>query len=176
MFSFSSVDRAKRFLSVCFVLLVMAAVTTGCTDPNTDVEEGTGLPQALIGKWATAFDSFEITRSGDTETIKYDDGGYGFGWVGTIRFVSNFNSRSGVIIIQYTSGAPNASKPFHAVYYLNFTPGTSVELNNTYDVSIPFPGDNNVDTATLSQAIIKFTSDNMSSYMDVAFSTPYSKQ
>jgi hypothetical protein len=177
MSSFFSVDRAKRFLFICFALLAMAAVVTGCdTNLGSDTNKEGALPNALIGKWSTAYDYFEISRVGDTEFLSYYDGGYGGAYIGTIRYVSNYDSRSGLIIIQYNSGAPDSSKPFHAVYYLKFVPGTSVELNNTYIVSIPYPGNNNADTVTLAQAIAKFTRESMGNYMNFSYSTPYNKE
>ena len=169
MFSFFSQVRVKRVLFTGLVLVLLAGFLGGCkTEPADDgVNKPGSLPNGLVGKWATAYDSFEIT----TGAIKYDDGGYDYGYEGTIEFVSNYDSKSGLIIVKYTTGG-NATKPYHAIYYLNFTTGT-VELNNTSDSTV---ADYNADTATLEQAKEKFTKGSMGNYMDFSYSTPYTKQ
>jgi len=168
MVSFFSRVNVKRVLFAGLVLVLLAGFLGGCKNEVEDVNEPGSLPSGLVGKWVTDYDSFEIT----TSTIKYDGGGYG-DYAGNIRFVSNYDSKSGVIIVQYTTGAPDAAKPFHAIYYLNFTPGVSVELNNTWDAT---RDDYNADTATLDAAKEKFTKGKMGDWIDVSYSTPYTKQ
>jgi hypothetical protein len=169
---------ARSTFALLIVFCLSAVLFTGCKDPTKDEGNNTlssSLPNELIGKWGTQYDYFEISRSGGMDILKYDGGGYG-DYAGIIVFVSMYDAISGVIIIQYISGAPDVSKPYHAIYYLDFKPGISVELNNTYHVSIPYPGNNNADTATLDQAILKFTRGNMGNFMDVAWSTAYYRQ
>jgi hypothetical protein len=186
MFSFFSVHRARRFLSVGFILLAMTAIMTGCnTDPEPDLvpgPSGTSLPDGLLGKWATSVDSFLITRSSGIETVEYDDGGYGYGYKGTVRFVSQFDNSTGVIIIQLTEFSPSQerSKPYHAIYYLDFKPGDSISLNNTSILSVAYDPDkptaNNADTATLEEAKEKFTRDRIFEYVNSDYLQVYKKQ
>jgi hypothetical protein len=177
MLSFLSVHRARRFLSVGFILLAMAAVLGGCDtdpDPNPDYPiNSTTLPNGLLGEWAATYDSFSITRGSGIETVEYHDGGFGYGCKGTVRFVSRFNAKDGVIIIELTEFKtnPDNKKPFHAIYYLDFKPGVSVELNEASDPEPPY----NADTATLNEAQNKFTFDNRDNYINEFFSVPYYK-
>jgi len=174
MFLFFSQVRAKskKIIFAVLVLVFLIAFMGGCsTDPEDNTNHSGTLPDTLIGTWVTLYDSFEIERTDGEETLEYDDGGY-FGYKGTIMYVSNFDNKSGVIIIKYTDDA-NIDKPnpFHAVYYLNLISETSVEFNNTFG-----PGYSDADTATLNEAINKFTRGEMGNYMDFALSTEYTKQ
>ena len=156
----------KRALLAVLVFGLLAAFFTGCDNGSTDDDvniRGT-LPSGLVGKWDSGYDSFEIKS--DMVTLEYDDGGYGYGYTGTIEFVSNYDSRSGVIIIEYSSGAPDTNKPFHAIYYLDYKPGTSVELHITSDANDP---NYSADTATLNQAIAKFTRKKMFDHISSDF-------
>jgi formylglycine-generating enzyme required for sulfatase activity len=194
MFSFLSRNKLKGFLFAAFVLLItMAALMAGC-DPNLDSggAEGFGglggntpnsLPSTLVGTWkASAGDYFEINRSGANYTLRYfNPGGTNAGvpypaeeWAGTIRSVSNYNASAGLIIIQYTSGAPDVSKPYHAIYYLDLIPGTRVSLNNTWQNN--GGGNYNADTVSLQQAIDKFTVDSIGNYIDLGRRPIYNKQ
>ena len=109
-----------------------------------------------------AGDGYIIT--GTTVEYFYDKGSSPTDYKGTIEFVSNYNSNSGLIIIEYTvkptySGYNNGD--YFAVYYRNL--GTnSVQLANTTtlpDYSCP-------DTATLEEAKAKFTRMTMGNYVD----------
>ena len=174
MFSFSKMSKLKKFLYTgLFFSLLVVALGACSTEAEDDTNYEGALPDGLVGKWVSGIgDSFEITRASGVETIIYDDGGFGFGYTGTVRFVSNFDSRSGVIIIQYVTGASDASKPYHAVFYLNFA-GSTVELNNSSDATRE---DWNADTASLAEAKEKFTRGKMGDYMDLSYSTPYTKE
>jgi hypothetical protein len=176
MFSFFSVHRAKRFLSVGFVFLAMAAIITGCnTDPEPDpvpTPSGTSalLPDGLLGTWDCGYgDKYEITRGWDTETVKYISytPGWEFETVGTVRSVSRFNNTSGVIIIEYTNGAPDPSRPFTAVGYEDLKP-TTVLLAGVFNPDYSY-----ADTATLAEAKSKFTVDTLGTYIDWSFVQPY---
>ena len=171
MFYFFSQGKMKRFLFAGLVLFLLTALFGGCKldGAEDDVNQPGTLPGGLVGKWTTAYDYFEISKSANTEIVKYDDGGYGFGYEGIIKFVSNYDSKSGVIIIQYTTGAPDAARPFHAIYYLDFT-GRTISLNNTFDATA---ADYNADAATLEEAAGKFTKGNMGNYIDASMAPEY---
>ena len=164
-------------------LVLLAIFINGCSTelkPEDDTNYYGSLPDSLIGKWSTSYDYYEIKRDVDgTETVKYYmDGGDtydAFESTGTIMFVSNYDSKSGVIIIKYTDPDYYAEKlkPFHAYYYLNFIPGTSVELYDTWDATAD---DWDADTYTLSEAVRKFTSGKMGNYSDISFHPVYSKE
>ena len=174
MFLFFSLNKAKKFFYVSVIFVLLTVIFAGCsTDSEDDTNHPGTLPSGLIGQWVSDFgDSFEITGAGVTVTLKYDDGGFGFGYSGGIEFISNFDSRSGVIIIKYTDNVNNDKpNPFHAVYYLAFA-GKTIEFNNTRN-SAEWGDDN---TTSLSEAIEKFTRGNMGNYIDLAWSTTYTKQ
>ena len=174
MFNYFSQVKAKGkiFLFAALVFVFLTAFLAGCsTDPEDDTNHPGKLPDSLVGTWTTIYDSFEINRTEGKETLIYDDGGY-FGYEGTIMFVSNYDDRSGVIIIKYSDDEnKDKANPFHAVYYLNLKNGVSVELNNSFG-----PGYSDADTATLDEAINKFTRGQMGNYMNFAMSTEYAKQ
>jgi len=166
--------KSKRIVFAAFVLALLTAFLAGCsTDPESeyDMNYFGSLPDDLEGTWETIYDSFTISRNTDgTETLIYDDGGY-FSYEGIIMFVSNYDEKSGVIIIKYTD-VTNKDKPnpFHAIYYINLI-NTTVELNNTFG-----PGFSDADTTTLSMAVKLFTKGNMGNYMNFAMSTEYTKK
>ena len=173
MFSFFRMKGLKRVLPVCLALglLVLAGCPGGGGD--NDINIPGALPTGLVGKWEepTYNDFFQIT--GSPETLAYDANYGGLGdYVGNIEFVSNYNSSAGVIIIKYTSGAPDGTKLYHAIYYLDFKPGISVSLNNTWDATDPLY---NADTATLQEAIEKFTKGKMGNWMDPSSAPTYNK-
>ena len=171
MFSFL---KGRRFLFTSLVFVLVTAFLVGCsTDSEDDINQPGTMPNALMGKWVAGFgDSYEIASAGGAQTLKYDDGGFGIEYQGSIEFVSNYDSRSGVIIIKYTDNANRGKpNPFHAIYYLGFAGGT-VELNNTRNTAEW--GDDN--TTSLSEAIGKFTRGNMGNYINLAYSTTYTQQ
>ena len=184
MFSFFSTLKVKRFLFAGLVLVLLTGFLIGC---KTEVEdekltEGT-WPGNLVGKFASSInpqwggDYFNITKSGETVTIKYGSlsttGAETESWAGTVVFVSNFDSNAGAIIVQYTSGAPETNKPFHVIYYVELT-STTVSLNNTWQDN--GGGNYNADTVSLDEARTKFIQDNMGNYMDFDYKTTYTKQ
>jgi hypothetical protein len=174
--------RSKKVRFVPLVSLLVTLAVSGCNlygevggDYNN---ESNTLPPLLAGAW-TAFyagvplDGYTIT---DTE-ITYGDGGAGggsFDYTGTIRFVSNFDAASGVVIIEYTippSYPGYNGLSFFAVYYRDLSAG-SVRLANATtlsDFSAP-------DTATLEEAKAKFTRMSMGSYVDWSAAQPYARQ
>ena len=100
----------------------------------------------------------------------FDDPEWGnFGFKGDIRFVSNYSSSSGVIIIELTQGASNPGKPFTGIYYRNLTSST-VQLANAIN-----PDYSSADTATLDEAKTKFTRNKMDTYVSWGIVQPYTK-
>ena len=127
------------------------------------------LPELLRGEWVYAPPGSDIPSERyviEEDTIQY---GYGGGdadtnYRGDIRFVSNYSTTSGVIIIEYTE-APHYEKyngnSFFGIYYRNLKSDT-VQLANAInlgDMSAP-------DTATLEKAIAKFTRLQTGNYVD----------
>jgi len=172
MFSFFSQVKVKRVLFACLVLVLLACFLGSCKNEVEDVNEPGSLPDGLVGKWVASYgDFYEITRSNNVETLKYDSG-YGSPSQGTIRFVSNYDSKSGVIIVEYTSGLTNANRPFGAVYYLDLT-STTAGLSSAWDSTA---ADYDANTVTLQDAIEKFTKGNIGNYLDLSQVPTYTKQ
>ncbi|MDR0654736.1 MAG: fibronectin type III domain-containing protein [Treponema sp.] len=152
-----------------------APQATEASDPKTGKPEaiqltGSATPTLadLSGVWDSGYSGDVYTVTGTT--LYYDNVG------GTIRYVNNFDASSGVIIIEYTeegkakyydayeSTPPYAPIPpaydppgyFQAVYYKEFSTGTSVKMGSAFDASrsghLAAP-----ETATLAEAITKFT-------------------
>jgi hypothetical protein len=127
------------------------------------------LPWLLQGEWAyipphsdRPSEVYTITA----ETISYGYAGEdntGTNYAGKIRFVSNYSAGSGVIIIEYTEKPSYAlynGLPFFAVYYRNLNEDW-VQLANAVNPdqqSAP-------DTATLEEAVAKFTRMNMGNFV-----------
>ena len=174
--------KLKRFLTGGFVLLTLVAVMTGC---STDAEDDTNypgvLPEGLIGKWVFSGPYGDDTYIIGETTLEYP-ADFGYGYDGTIEFVSNFNSASGVIIIKYSAaGRPDydiwgTTDPFYngndytAVYYRELK-ANAVQLAgvvNLADWSSPA-------TFTLEEAIAKFTRGNAGKYIDWGSVMPYTK-
>jgi len=170
MFYFFSQVRVKKFFFAGLVLVLLAGFLGGCSiDPKAE-ENTTGLPDGLLGKWVSDYgDWYEITGSG---ALKISFDGTNVASEGIIRDVTNFNSSSGVIIVEYTSGAfINPARPFGAVYYLNFT-GNTVSPNSAWDSTDP----NGAEVPTLAEAIAKFTQASMGNYVNTALAVPYTRQ
>jgi len=170
---FFSQVKMKRFLFTGLVLILMAGILGGC---KTEAEDDStkGLPDALLGKWVSSNygDWYEITRSAGTETFKISFDGTSVASQGAIRDVTNFNSESGVIIVEFSTGLTNAARPFGAIYYLGFT-GRTVSFNSAFDATA---ADFDANTATLEQAKGKFTQARMGDWIDPSFAVPYTKQ
>ncbi|GHV18837.1 hypothetical protein FACS189493_8450 [Spirochaetia bacterium] len=133
-----------------------------------------GLPFQLQGKWRSSpGDNYVIT---DTE-ITYDGGvgiSGGTNYTGTIRFVSNYSPDSGLIIIEYTVKPAYSGyngKDFFAIYYKDLTANTMQMANATILGPNTCP-----DTATLEEAVEKFTRMQMGNYVDWSFVQPFTRQ
>jgi len=164
---------ASRFLIPALLLLTLLLPCCelygkiGGSDENI---QG-ALPPLLRGEWifiqpglSTPAERYLIEEN----TIQYGYGGgeLEYDFKGTIHFVSNYSMDSGVIIIEYfnshrPSYAGYNGNSFFAVYYRNLKTNT-VQLANSInlaDLSAP-------DTATLEEAIAKFTRLKMGSFVD----------
>jgi hypothetical protein len=138
---------------------------TGGDDTNT---QGT-LPDLLRGDWAYIPPGSDIPSevyriSADTISYGYGSGSSPTDYTGTIRLVSNYSSDSGLIIIEYSSPPSYAlynGLSFFAVYYRNLRSDTVQLANaiNLADKTAP-------DTATLEEAVEKFTSMTMGNYVN----------
>ena len=182
MFYLFSKSKVKRFLTGGFVLLAIIAIITGC---NSDLEDDTNypgvLPEGLTGKWVFNVDDYYevIPVDGQIGTLQYTSvwDGTDYGYEGIIRFISNYSESSGIIILEFTDGAPDASKPFTGIYYQNLNAST-VKLANVINLKAVAEGDYAnycVDTETLEEAITKFTRGNSGKYVDWSNVIPYTK-
>jgi hypothetical protein len=137
------------------------------------------LNENLIETWTSEYDFYALTASG----IEYDDG-FGSGYAGAIKYVSNFTSTAGVIIIEYDDGHKptyydsfeNYGNPDHIVplkgnfigiYYKNLKQGVSVQIGGAYI-------DGGAEAATIDAAKSAFTAGNEGTYM--SYYGTYTKQ
>ena len=166
MFSFFSTLKVKRFLFAGLVLVLLAGVLGGCsTDAeDDDVNVSSPLPEALLGKWVSSYgDYFELTRSGSTINFKNATPGYPeYDTNGTVEYHSKYDDQMGLIIIKKSTGAT----PYHAYYYVNFIPGVSVGIHSTSNLSDNY---SSADTATLEEAVGKFTKASMFEYVSASY-------
>jgi hypothetical protein len=141
-----------------------------------DLNREGALPGMLLGEWAYTppgsplpSELYALTgNAGTGYAVKYGYGGgsSSFDFEGTVEFVSNYSSDSGVIIIKYTkTGKPYYpaynGKDFFAVYYRKLH-SNWVQLANSInldDYSAP-------DTDSLDEAKAKFTRMKMGLYVD----------
>jgi hypothetical protein len=168
----------KYFLNTCMVLLLLSGCNLYGTVGGDDINISGGLPYKLQGEWLSysynnPSDGYIIT---DTE-IAYNGGGAispDFDYTGTIRFVSNYNSDSGLIIIEYTSRPSYTGyngNDFFAIYYRNLKANTMQMANTTIRPANTCP-----DTATLEEAVEKFTRMQMGNYVDWGVVQPFTRQ
>ncbi|MCR4580315.1 MAG: hypothetical protein K5681_08210 [Treponema sp.] len=117
----------SRLFAIAMVIASLALV--GCNEP----EEA-----SVYGTWASEYnDGYEISES----TIVYDDGGYGYGWEGTIEEVADS-------YIYYS-----ISGKYFALAYKDLTT-SSCKFSNAYKT------DGLSYTDTLDEAKTEFTVDN----------------
>jgi hypothetical protein len=139
-------------------------------DPDPDPEPDIGGSiSALVGTWASEYgDSYTITAT----SVSYDSGfGEDSSYTGTIRYVDNFTSVAGVIIIEYTkapkygiyddnwnqTGSVDAPGNFIGIYYKDLT-SSSVSMGQAYK-------DGGAETTSLEAAKSTFTVGNAGTYM-----------
>ncbi|MDR1277986.1 MAG: hypothetical protein LBK02_04480 [Treponema sp.] len=136
---------------------------------DTNIEGA--LPHLLQGEWAyippgSALASEVYTITGETISYGYAGGdNMGTDFTGKIRFVSNYSSGSGLIIIEYTvkpSYAAYNGKNFFALYYRNLHAGWVQLANSTI---LPPPAVTSPDVDSLDEAKEKFTRLTMGNYV-----------
>jgi len=162
--------------------LSAAYLFTGCESGDNGVI--VGLDPRLIGTWETEF--FEKYIITDTH-LTYTDF-MGEVWGGTIGYAARFNSNTGIIVIRYdgdkkqqwpiynasweiTGYHDTSGRDFYGIYFRNLTQNSFIP-SNTSDQKDFGPSE----TATLQQAINRFTLDNMPDWMDASFAIPAIKQ
>ena len=160
----------KRVNFTWMALVLFAAVSVSCSldgKRDDDINTPGDLPNLLLGEWRADLDGYSIKAS----TLRYIDD-FGFGYTGTISFVSNYGSDSGVIIVNYTvpPSVGYNGNPYTAVYYRNLT-GNAVQLANVIDLS----DYSSADTTSLEEAKEKFTRSEMVNYVDWSLVSPFSK-
>jgi hypothetical protein len=167
----------RRIIAPALLLLFLsgaALLFSGCELYGEVGGDGASIPGALPdllhGRWAYIPPGSDIPSEAYTvtgDTIEYGYGGINdveTGFKGVIRFVSNFSSDSGVIIIEYTvrpSYHLYNNLGFFGIYYRNLKADT-VQLANATN----FPDYSAPDTATLEEAVAKFTRMRMGLYVD----------
>jgi hypothetical protein len=176
----SGIGMGTKFLYAGLLAAVLAL--SGCdlygTVGGDDTNIPGGLPLQLQGEWLSfsygnPSDSYTITGT----EITYDDGSGGawnMGYTGTIRFVSNYSSSSGLIVIEYTVRPTYAGyngNDFFAIYYRHLTTNTMQMANTTILGPNTCP-----DTATLDEAVKKFTRMTMGNYVDWSIVQSFEKQ
>ena len=168
----------KFFLSLP-VFLFMALLFTGCSMDDDVI--GDGFPEhRLLGTWESEWDeSYEITET----HLRFT----GFGdssWGGRIMRITAFNENTGVLIIQYDADSKQqwtnwdtmeditpAGRDFYGIYYRTQTVN-SVIFSNTSDQENDWGPS---ETASLQEAVNRFTFDNMTNWVDLAFAAPFSR-
>jgi hypothetical protein len=173
MFSLFSLRRVARSAFILLVMLFLSSafLLIGCKDEPDPVDDQNKLNQNLIGTWASEYDDiYAITAV----HLSYDDG-FGGGYAGAIKYVSNFTSTAGVIIIEYDAGHKpryydNDFNPvippkgdFVGIYYENLVPGVSVKIAQAIDLS-DYTG---AEETTLDAAKNAFTSGKKGDYISV---------
>jgi hypothetical protein len=150
---------ARSFGAVLFLSLVLS----GCELYGAIGGDGAnipgGLPELLQGEWVyippgSTVPSERYVITGTAIQYGYGGGGSTTDYRGDIRFVSNYDSASGIIIIEYTQQPAYPSYnglPFFGIYYRNLK-GDTVQLANAINPDYSAP-----DTATLQEAVEKFT-------------------
>ena len=161
------------------MILIPLLLFTGCYGEvgEDDMNIPGTLPELLRGEWFYSQPGVPSRSERyiiDKDTVEY---GYGGGesemdYAGNIRFVSNYSADSGVIIIEYTV-PPTFQKyngnSFFGIYYRNLKNNT-VQLANAINADYSSP-----DTATLEEAIEKFTRLKMGNYVDWGVVQPQNK-
>jgi hypothetical protein len=160
----------KKYLVSALCLVLGALAFAGCDWDSDDPHNNEGtLPASFIGEWHSRYDGYTITAA----TLAYDDGSngvWGFSFASTIVYVSNFNSTSGVIIVQYTSPPPAGSTGnFQGIYY-QILSANEVRFANAYDP------EGTTEAPDLAAAVAKFTQSNAETFVTWGIVVPQTKQ
>ena len=168
MFLFFSVLSKKGFVKrervTGLMLMLLLLVLSSCSTDVDDTNYPGTLPASITGIWSfdgTDADRYTISAGTIRHEMVYEEVDYGFS--GTIDFVSNYSTDSGVIIFK-----DSADDKFKAVYYRDLTANT-VRLADAYTGFIL------AETITLEDAIAKFTRGNWGDYVDWGIVTPQTK-
>ena len=170
---------SRRSFALCVSVCLFAALLfTAC---STDGDDGgaDGLDPRLVGSWASSFDEkYTITQNNLSYESEYSS------WGGRIVHAASFNDNTGVLIIRYDAGKKQqwtnwdtmeditpAGKDFYGIYFRQLT-ANSVILSNTSDQANNWGPS---ETATLADAISRFSFDNMPDWIDLGFAAPYSR-
>jgi hypothetical protein len=136
------------FLFFMFCLTAGTLSFIGCKDEPDE-------SAAIIGNWTSQYnDGYNINKN----SFVYDDGGYGYGYSGTIKEFVEFNSTSGIIYFEYDTPTEVAGK-FNAIYYKNLTAAT-VEMGTASNADYSNPA-----VATLEEAKQTFTRETVGTYV-----------
>jgi hypothetical protein len=155
-------------------LLWSVLLLVGC---NTDTNH-TDVHFIPVGKWVYSFSDYsdpdkKVTTLWDikADTIEYDDGfgGEFGGFTGLIRYASDFNEKSGVLIVEYTTPPIDVTTGWTGVYYREYK-GNSIQIADAYDSDY-----NHVVTETLDEAKETFSINNIGDHIeDWGAIAPYS--
>jgi hypothetical protein len=174
------------------------------SDPLVEGEPYT-LDERLYGVWQFKYgiytEEYSITRSGTLGTLTYGtrtSSGFKEDFAGDIVYAQNFGDSTGIIIIRYKTGhelqwidwskvdnwenlpadpplRPDhpTGKSYYGIYFTGLNSGgTQVMLANTNDQTTNYGP---TETATLEEAIEKFTQGSMNQMMDQSVGDPQTK-
>jgi hypothetical protein len=175
--------RAGRWLAGSVFAFAVIVLCSGCDLYGTVGVDDTNIegafPEALLGQWAftpsgspVPAELYTIAKDSTGYTITYGYGGGSspFDYAGTVEFVSNYSSDSGLIIIKYTTKPTFTSptkyneKDYFAIYYRKLH-STWVQLANTTVLPVS-TAVTSPDVDTRDEAIEKFTRMRMGLYVD----------
>ncbi|QQO10145.1 hypothetical protein [Breznakiella homolactica] len=167
----------KKLPALLFVLLLAAGLSFFTACDNGTTSEGA----TLIGSWQangsygeegnkTSFTEV-YTITNDTLTYSYEEGSvWDYTFTGSIKNNPDFTNDYGVIIIEYLAPSDPSLK-FSGTYWRGLTE-TSVSMANAANL------DNYrepVETATLEEALAKFTIDNIDDFVNWSNIAPLGK-
>jgi hypothetical protein len=163
--SFFRKGRASVLLIPVFLVLCLclgAGLFTGCDTGATPPLEIPGNIAPLVGYWDSGTGDGYIITAATLEYYGYTDARF----TSKVREVINFDASSGVIIVEYTTTPIGVgyvpTDNFLGIYYRNLT-ANSVKLANSYTVANWLTP---VETATLDQALAKFTLANVDLFVN----------
>jgi len=163
--------KIKYLFAILLILLLFPGCELYGKIGTNDANIQGALPALLRGEWV--FIQTGLTIPAERYLIGENIVQYGYGageseydYKGDIRFVSNYSANSGVIIIEYIDAERPAyagynGNSFFGIYYRNLSNST-VQVANAIrltDLSSP-------DTATLEEAIEKFTLANRGTFVN----------
>ena len=184
---------SRSVFALCVLVCLSAALLlTGCPIDDDEFYDDGLLNPGLIGVWKFEYsfvdkdgilwEGYELYTI--TETHHFTFKGEFSSWGGKIMHVSNFSSTDGVIIIKYDPDNKQqwinwdtmeditpVGRDYYGIYFRNLT-ANSVVLGNTSDQANNYGPS---ETATLEEAIQRFTLDNMSDWIDFSWANPLTR-